>query len=233
VTARAKTLLDKLVTDDRELTLQCAVRVLLANPDDLDARINVVGAQHQAHWLRNRIEPYLREFGAHDEAWMRRCLERLMDSEGDDWAVRALLFSPAPELLALAHERARHLVFAARQPDLMGGATESIGLARGWTGVATDFLCIGWREAALEVVEVQYAKSVLPPQELRDPLGRTPAVSWLGGNCSFGRFRSARLPYGSSYWYDDQIVLHSQAESIRAYDALPEWVHRAVGARSS
>lgn len=231
---RAKTALDKLAKGDREQTLQCALRALLTDPDDLDARINVIGAQHQALWLRNRIEPYLREFGAHDEAWMRRCLERLLASEGDDWAVRALLFSPAPELLALAHERAPHVVFAAQHSDLKGETTESIGLAGRLSGsVAVDFLRLGWREGEREIVEVQYAKSVLLPKELRDPLGGAPPVPWLGGRCSFGRFWGAQLPYGSWHWFEDEMVLHSQEESMRAYDALPDWVHRGVGGRSS
>jgi len=223
---RAKSALDKLAKGDREQPLQCALHGLLAEPTSLDARINVVGAQHQALWLRNRIEPYLREFGSHDEAWMNRCLDRVLSSEGDDWAVRALLFSPAPELLALVHRRTRRVVFAATQTSSKGETTESVGLANRWVGgVAVDYLRISWRQDAHEVVEVQYAKSASLPRELCDPLGLEPPVPLLGGRCVFGRFWAARLPYGAWHWFEDYMTLQAQEETQRCLAALPEWVH--------
>jgi hypothetical protein len=221
---KAKQELNRLMQDDRELVLQCALRTHIADPESLDAKIDVIGAQHQALWLRNRIEPYLSEFLSHDDAWLTRCLDRLLSSEGDDWAVRALLFSPATNLLRLAYERAPHAVYASVSSDLKGTRTESIGLASRWTGgVAVDYFGIGWNPESCEVTEVQYAKSVVLPQELRDPMGREPKVKVLAGQCMFGRWRTAKLPQGSWYSYEERVALPAAEDTERALDGLPEW----------
>src|SRR5690242_16472308 len=98
---RAETALQELIEEDVEGPLASALKAYIADPSSLDNRINLIGAQHQAGWLRNRIAPYLKDFAAHDSPWLGRCLNRMFRSQGDDWAVRALLYSDGRNLLPL------------------------------------------------------------------------------------------------------------------------------------
>lgn len=67
----------------------------------LDLQINVVGAIHEAHLLKNVAQPYLTAWRTpNTAAWASRCIERLRASDRDLWALAALLGLSASDLTA-------------------------------------------------------------------------------------------------------------------------------------
>lgn len=77
--------------------VEVAVAALLLNQDNLDARINLIGAMHEVGLLSNSMSPYWADWRPNSkeaEAWASRCVERLQTCDADYWAVAGLLELP-------------------------------------------------------------------------------------------------------------------------------------------
>jgi hypothetical protein len=90
--SRLRKLRDEARTKNR-FSIAAAASDLLEDTDDLDRRINLLGAMQSEGLLRNSLAPYWRELRDDETAWARACLARLVarDRDHDFWAVAALL----------------------------------------------------------------------------------------------------------------------------------------------
>ena len=86
--------LNKLATAARKQghhPLALAAAAVAAQSDDLDLRINLVGALHECGKLRNVLEPFWRAWRSDQAVWLARAAERLQSGDADYWAVASLL----------------------------------------------------------------------------------------------------------------------------------------------
>jgi hypothetical protein len=219
MTKRAKGHLKKLETSDAHHLLQVVLRAYIAAPEDLNVRVSLVGAMHQAGWLRNQIEPYLVEWNIDEPAWTRRCLQRHIASFGGDPLVNAaLLFIPPKAFFSVAGELFPKLVFA----DTLHGEIEGyrVILAAEWNAPHSDrnfaHRCVeaAWTTSDQRFVEMHYAKVISGSEK----------TEYLAGACNYSSWSTARLPYG--FWITQsstqQLV---DLEQVRlAVSTLPAWV---------
>lgn len=79
--------------------LASATSHLLANIDDINRQINLVGALHEVGYLQNSLSPYWKAFRENELIWVERCLSRLVGNDYDYWALAALLGCNGPNII--------------------------------------------------------------------------------------------------------------------------------------
>jgi hypothetical protein len=223
MTKRARAHLKKLEAGDTHHLLQVVLRAYIAAPEDLNVRISLVGAMHQAGWLRNQIEPYLGEWNVDQPAWTRRCLQRHVASFGGDPLVNAALLFTSPEVFfSVALELFPQLVYA----DTLQG--EKVGhrviLSAEWNTPDSDrnfaHRCVeaAWTTHDQRFVEMHYAKVIFGDEK----------TEYLAGACNYSSWSTAHLPHG--FWITQGSTQQlAELEQVRlAMTQLPAWVPRAV-----
>ncbi len=85
---------------------------LLAEEDNLDARINLVGSMHEVGMLKNSLAPYWATWRSNTAVrqWTQQCVDRLQQSDSDYWALAALLALPISEVQSVLSSSAFQLV---------------------------------------------------------------------------------------------------------------------------
>ena len=164
---------------------------LLNGTEDVDRRINLVGAMHETGCLRNSLAPLWLAFEADNEAWSRRCLSRLVDPDFDYWALASLLGRIADPVVSIAGELgfrtfAVHSYQRFDQPPVTV-ASMAIGAAG---EILHPLLELGWDTETKELVDCVRARAF--------SFNRRSAVSSeLAVPFSVSYYMRALLPYGS------------------------------------
>jgi hypothetical protein len=204
--------------------LSAAADQALAAPDDLDRRINVVGAMHEVGLLRNSLDPLWAALRTDERAWSRRCLLRLQDKDHDYWAVAALLGCGALGVLkdaVAAGFSAWSLRYCERydQPRM-----HVASLSRRVEGsVRAPVLELGWDTQSNELVDCSRYRAVLMEST------RVVKGSVVGtGSYSYGL--TAKLPYGSWRVHEGEIRLEPEW-GVPMGDSLLAQVDPAGGSR--
>jgi hypothetical protein len=223
MTKRARAHLKKLEAGDSHHLLQVVLREYIAAPEDLNVRISLVGAMHQAGWLRNQIEPYLGDWNVDQSVWVRRGLQRHIASFGGDPLVNAALLFASPEVFfSVASELFPRLVYA----DTLHA--EKVGLcvilSAEWNAPHSDrnfaHRCVeaAWTAHDQRFVEMHYAKVISGSEK----------TEYLAGACSYSSWSTAHLPYG--FWITQGSTQQlSDLEQVHlAIAQLPAWVPRGA-----
>jgi hypothetical protein len=192
--------------------LACALTSALADAAHVDNHINVIGAMHEAGLLRNSLEPLWTTWRSEPDAgtWLRRCLERLVASDTDYWALSGLLGTYIPALRkGLTGIGFQLLSIRLAQSPKDGDAHIATYCLKHSDRIISAVLEIGWNPSSGEVVDTSRWRAViLDRQSTQD--------GNLIGEGSGSYFMRARLPYGS--WR----ILHSEfslrSESVVSRD---------------
>lgn len=88
--SKLKKLAEKALTQG-QYSLAAATTHLMADIDDINRQINLVGALHEVGYLQNSLSPYWKAFRANEPVWIEGCLSRLVGGDYDYWALAALL----------------------------------------------------------------------------------------------------------------------------------------------
>lgn len=71
--------------------LAAAASDFLQDVQDIDRKINLIGALHETGSLKNSLAPYWQALRSDEKQWIARCLARLKSGDADYWALAALL----------------------------------------------------------------------------------------------------------------------------------------------
>jgi hypothetical protein len=191
ITTRLRTLQAK-ATEKGQWPLVCALAATLNDESNLDYRINAVGAMHEVALLRNSLQPFWAAWRSDTDAlaWAHRCIERLIASDHDYWAVAALLGLPLAVLrTSLVHFRFRLVSIRYAQPYKDNKHhIAALCLNRSDT-VISPVLEVGWDTVTAEVVDMSRWRAVILQQQ-------TIQRGNLIGHGSGSYFLRANLPYG-------------------------------------
>ena len=205
--ARAK------AVDNGHWALAAALHSLQSTPNDIDARINVVGAMHEVGLLRNSLEPYWRRWRgtATDlDLWVARCLDRIRGNDRDYWAIAALLNIQIDALVTPLRQRGYNLLSVRFADTFEHGRLHIATIAGLATGNAVaPVLELGWDESQAVVDAARWRAVILVEREDVDG-------SIIGQGSGSFLYR-ATLPYGC--WR-----LHHHDYVVKR-----EWVVPAVG----
>jgi hypothetical protein len=174
-----------------QFALAASANYLLADIDDIDRQINLIGALHELGYLQNSLAPYWKEFRTDESAWVERCLSRLLTSDHDYWAVASLLGCSGPLTVKAAVAmgfKSIVLRFYERydKPEVHINTLylNAIGT------VLNPILEIGYDSKDLSNVDIARARALSLDNEKWKPGARV-------GNGSFSYFMRAQLPHGS------------------------------------
>jgi hypothetical protein len=210
--SRLRKLRDEARTKNR-FSIAAAASDLLEDTDDLDRRINLLGAMQSEGLLRNSLAPYWRELRDDETAWARACLARLVarDRDHDFWAVAALLGCRVDSVLepvAAVGLRPWSLRWYTRfDAPTVHVASLSSAVAG---AIRQPYVEIGWDATTHEIVDCARARAVHLEQSA------TVGDSIVGTGSIFYSMR-ARLPYGVWRIHEDRFEL--KAEHVLAYSA--------------
>lgn len=90
ISSKLTKLAEKALARD-QFPLAAATSHLLADIDDINRQINLVGALHEVGYLQNSLSTYWKVFRTNELVWIERCLSRLVVNDYDYWALAALL----------------------------------------------------------------------------------------------------------------------------------------------
>jgi hypothetical protein len=214
---RAKAHLKQLRENDTDHMLQAIFCAYLAEPNDLDLRISLIGAMHQSNWLINRIQPYLEDWGVDNETWLTRCVRRHIRTPiGDPLATSSLLYFSPRAFFDAARLYFRTPVYGSIWND--GGDNYRVIFAAEWRSDgegnrARRCFEVAWEAGADHLLEVHYATGITGEQG-----------DYLHGMCSYSVVTTAHLPY--RYWFTQaRDVELDPLEKVRAaMKNLPSWV---------
>ncbi len=186
--------------------LSAAADQALAAPEDVDRRINVVGAMHEVGMLRNSLGPLWTLLRPDERAWSRRCMQRLKDKDYDYWAVAALLGCGALGVLKEA-VAAGFTAWSSRYYERYDHPRVHVAnlSRRVEGGVRAPVLELGWDSQSCELVDCSRYRAVLMESS------RVVKGSVVGKG-SFSCGLTAKLPHGSWRVHGDAFRLE------------PEWV---------
>jgi hypothetical protein len=192
INTRLRTLHTK-ATEKGQWPLACALAAALGDDSSLDDRINVIGAMHESALLRNSPQPFWAAWRSDSDAspWAYRCVERLLTSDHDYWAVAGLLGLPLAVIRSsVAHFHFRLLSIRFAQSFKENDRHIAIFSPNRTDRVISPVLEVGWDSVTAEVVEMSRWRAVLL-QEHTIQRGN------LIGHGSGSYFLRANLPYGS------------------------------------
>lgn len=211
---RAKNHLRKLAGKDENHLLQGLLQAYIADPESLDTQITLLGAMRQAGWEDRQTMPYWYEWRPDEDAWIHRCLERLiLNFKGDLFAVPSLLSFSPQEILSIARPLFPHLVHAGtwRPGEFSRDAPDQyfrVSFAQEWNRPGSNgaHRCIelAWQDDVDSLIEFHYTK-VLANGEVHD---------YLNGLCGQHHITTATWPDG--FWH----VPHSSHDFGRLEDVL-------------
>jgi hypothetical protein len=206
ISDRLRTLQAKAV-EKGQWPLACALEKALSDDCNVDHRINVIGAMHEVGLLRNSLQPLWTtwRFSADGPAWARRCLERLLSSDHDYWAVAGLLgLSLSVLKTALSHSSVRLLSIRLAHSYKANDRHIAVLGVNHSDRVISPVLEVGWDTVTAEVVDMaRWRAVVLERQEIQG--------ANLIGHGSGSYFLRANLPYGSWRIVDDTFCLGAES----------------------
>lgn len=189
--------------------LAAACGDLIEHPDELDRRINLLGAAHEAGLLKNSLALLWAEWRTDEAAWLDRCLARLTtpDRDHDHWAVAAMLGCDA-KLALQAAQRAGLEIFSLRHAERFDKPAlhiASLSLPSKLDRIRSCVVELGWDVKTHELVDCARMRAVL-----------WDSVSVVSdsevGTGTMSCFLRSQLPYGS--WRNPQDLFEIKAEWV-------------------
>lgn len=194
---RAVKHLKKYDAECSEQNLHVSLTRYVADPNSVDAQINLLGAMHQSMWLSNQTDGYLKEFSSSTDERLERGFDRLLNSPYDDSALRVLSYHAIGELYEKITELLPHRVFAHFK-----SSTYTIGFCASRSGGAfKDYLELQC-EASGEITRLHYVKGLVnrAPDAVNNKYYSNPDAGLVYGPCWTSRYMAVGQPYG--YWYE-------------------------------
>lgn len=185
--------------------LMCALTVALGDESTIDHRINVIGAMHEVGLLRNSMQPLWAGWrtDAAAKAWADRCIERLLVSDHDYWALTGLLGLPLMVVRAALTQSQFSLLSVRFAKPLKGNELHIATLSRTRSDrVIAPVLEVGWDTATGEVQDMSRWRAVILEQHA-DHGGN------LVGHGNGSYFIRATLPHGGWRIVADEFRLQA------------------------
>jgi hypothetical protein len=219
ITTRLRTLHTK-ATEKGQWPLACALATALDYNSSLDHRINVIGAMHESALLRNSLQPFWAAWrsDAVAPAWAHRCVERLLASDHDYWALAGLLGLPLAVIRSsVAHFRLRLISTRFAQSFKENERHIAVFCLNRSDRIISPVLEIGWDTATAEVVEMSRWRAILFEQQ-------TIEHGNLIGHGSGSYFLRANLPYGGWGPVETEFRLLAEWSVAREQTPLAEYL---------
>jgi hypothetical protein len=193
--------LQKKAVEKGQWSVVAAASALLQAEDSLDAQINLLGSMHEVGMLSNSLDPYWNTWrvGEAEEAWTRRCMQRLLGSDHDYWALAGLLKLPMAVVQRVLFECGQKLLAVRHASSFKDGKWLIATFGRKMDRTIAPVMEVGWDETEL-VMEASRWRAVILQEQ-------TQVDGELAGKGGGSYYLRAKLPYGSWRIHEDDFEI--------------------------
>ncbi len=160
---QTKRLFDKLLKEDKDHKVISALGGVLYK-NSLDMKINAIGAMHGEGYLRSALKVFWDDYGHGSNEWIKRCIERTLENDFDEYAVSSLLNCSVSLVVPMCKKLGLVFVSSRGYQNFSTGKVHVLSFAKNVDKVRKRYISkvieFGYIDKSGKIVDVSGIKSI-------------------------------------------------------------------------